>query len=75
VAPYEADAQLAFLDRSNMLDCVISDDSDLLAHGVRTILRTPEQGKAKALSVNNVLSALDLDLSHFRTACVLCGCD
>lgn len=31
VAPYEADAQLAFLCRMGWLDTVISEDSDLLA--------------------------------------------
>ena len=33
VAPYEADAQLAFLCRMGCLDTVISEDSDLLAYG------------------------------------------
>jgi exonuclease-1 len=33
VAPYEADAQLAFLALGNHVDCVITEDSDLLAYG------------------------------------------
>lgn len=33
VAPYEADAQLAFLSIYKFVDCVITEDSDLLAYG------------------------------------------
>ena len=40
VAPYEADAQLAFLARNNLVDVVISEDSDCLAYAVpRTIFK------------------------------------
>jgi exonuclease-1 len=31
VAPYEADAQLAYLARTGYVDCVITEDSDLVA--------------------------------------------
>ena len=33
VAPYESDAQLAFLSREGLVDVVISEDSDLLVYG------------------------------------------
>eukprot|EP01066_Platyproteum_vivax_P002824 Platyproteum_vivax@DN13539_c0_g1_i1.p1 len=33
VAPYEADAQLAYLCKCHYVDAVISEDSDLLAYG------------------------------------------
>lgn len=32
VAPYEADAQLAFLCRARIIDAVISEDSDMIPH-------------------------------------------
>lgn len=35
VAPYEADAQLAFLWNSGRADVVFTEDSDLLAFGVK----------------------------------------
>ena len=38
VAPYEADAQLAFLSRHKLVDVVISDDSDCVLYGVKTVL-------------------------------------
>ena len=33
VAPYEADAQMAFLARNGDVDLVITEDSDLIAYG------------------------------------------
>ena len=38
VAPYEADAQLAYLSISKIVDVVITEDSDLLAFGAPRIL-------------------------------------
>ncbi|TMW62328.1 hypothetical protein Poli38472_009821 [Pythium oligandrum] len=38
VAPYEADAQLAYLSRSKIIDVVISEDSDCIPYGCRTVL-------------------------------------
>ncbi|KAH8853051.1 Exonuclease 1 [Schistosoma japonicum] len=39
IAPYEADAQLAYLNRTGYADFVITEDSDLLLFGCRQILR------------------------------------
>ena len=38
VAPYEADAQLAYLYMSGIAQLVITEDSDLLAFGVKRVL-------------------------------------
>jgi 5'-3' exonuclease len=38
VAPYEADAQLAFLSLNGLVDLVISEDSDLAPFGCQKIL-------------------------------------
>ena len=38
VAPYEADSQLAYLSEMGLIDLVLTEDSDLVAHGARTIL-------------------------------------
>jgi 5'-3' exonuclease len=37
VAPYEADAQLAFLSHIDYVHCVISEDSDLLPFGCKRV--------------------------------------
>lgn len=38
VAPYEADAQLAFLNKIGLADYVVTEDSDLVLFGCRKIL-------------------------------------
>jgi len=37
VAPYEADAQLAYLYKQGIIDVVFTEDSDLLAFGCRKV--------------------------------------
>ena len=37
VAPYEADAQLAYLSREGIVDLVITEDSDLLVFGSKRV--------------------------------------
>uniref|UniRef100_A0A668AS72 Exonuclease 1 n=1 Tax=Myripristis murdjan TaxID=586833 RepID=A0A668AS72_9TELE len=80
VAPYEADAQLAFLSKSGLAHAVITEDSDLLAFGCKkVILKMDKQG-----------NGLEIDQSHlgrcrslgdvftedkFRHMCILSGCD
>lgn len=38
VAPYEADAQLAYLSREGIADVIITEDSDLMAFGAKKML-------------------------------------
>ena len=38
VAPYEADAQLAYLEMQGITDFTISEDSDLLIYGCKKVL-------------------------------------
>ena len=37
VAPYEADAQLAFLSKVGLAQAIITEDSDLLAFGCKKV--------------------------------------
>lgn len=39
VAPYEADAQLCYLEREGYVDGIITEDSDLLVFGCRNVSR------------------------------------
>ena len=38
VAPYEADAQIAFIVNTELADFGISEDSDLLAYGCKKVM-------------------------------------
>jgi len=37
VAPYEADAQLAYLQKEGLVDLVITEDSDMLVFGCKRV--------------------------------------
>ena len=43
VAPYEADAQLAYLEKQGIADIVITEDSDLLAFGCKKVFFKMDQ--------------------------------
>eukprot|EP00618_Florenciella_parvula_P006655 CAMPEP_0119480558 /NCGR_PEP_ID=MMETSP1344-20130328/9308_1 /TAXON_ID=236787 /ORGANISM="Florenciella parvula, Strain CCMP2471" /LENGTH=499 /DNA_ID=CAMNT_0007514879 /DNA_START=170 /DNA_END=1666 /DNA_ORIENTATION=+ len=86
VAPYEADAQLAFLARNNHVDVVISEDSDCLAYEVpRTVFKFDvKTGSGQAVLLKDVLRmdgrSGGLDFRGFSKEmllhmCVLSGCD
>ncbi len=38
VSPYEADGQLAYLSKNDMIDLIISEDSDFIGHGAKAVL-------------------------------------
>lgn len=81
VAPYEADAQLAFLSRNGWVDAVITEDSDLLAFGcTRVIFKLNKEGAGKQVrfvDLGNITkpSLVNFDLDMFRLMCILSGCD
>jgi 5'-3' exonuclease len=39
VAPYEADAQLAFLNKANIAQLIITEDSDLILFGCEKVAK------------------------------------
>lgn len=79
-APFEADSQLAFLSRNNLIDGVISDDLDMLVFGSNLLLKnfTVSKHKSKSIQEINLNKLLfDLDITHkqFVHASMLMGCD
>lgn len=82
VAPYEADAQLAFLWKTGHVDVVFTEDSDLLAFGVGVcFFKMDNQGNGQEIDMQNLKKVKGKpnfkDFSHemLLTACILSGCD
>ncbi|XP_034408456.1 exonuclease 1 [Cyclopterus lumpus] len=80
VAPYEADAQLAFLTKSGLAQAVITEDSDLLAFGCnKVILKMDKQGNGLEIDQSNMGRCRSLGNifteEKFRHMCILSGCD
>jgi len=82
VAPYEADAQLAYLCKTGYVSAVISEDSDLLVFGCTRVLYKfdTKSGKAKEISLESVFNhphynLRNWDQEKFVIMCILAGCD
>ncbi|KAG2413739.1 hypothetical protein HFD88_002928 [Aspergillus terreus] len=81
VAPYEADAQLVYLERQGIIHGIISEDSDLLVFGARRLLSKLDQ-HGDCIEINRADFAACRDVSligwtdaDFRRMCILSGCD
>ncbi|UZJ57264.1 hypothetical protein CBS101457_006584 [Exobasidium rhododendri] len=81
VAPYEADAQLAYLERRGTIDGIITEDSDLIVFGCKTVLyKLNDQGRCIELLHQNRNRCKSLQFgtfsdSLFRQMAILSGCD
>lgn len=80
VAPYEADAQLAYLTKSGLAQAVITEDSDLLAYGCKkVILKMDKEGNGLEIDQSNLGRCRSLGNvfteEKFRYMCILSGCD
>jgi len=82
VAPYEADIQLAYLDKINYVDCVLTEDSDLLALGCKKVLYKLDldtnigfEIEIKNLKKCSKYDFSSFDSDKFLTFCILSGCD
>ncbi|KAF2078068.1 hypothetical protein CYY_000619 [Polysphondylium violaceum] len=83
VAPYEADAQLAYLSITGQVDAIITEDSDLVAYGAPCmIFKMSKDGYGKEVRIENISSInkggwdfMDFNLTMVRQMCILSGCD
>ena len=76
-APEEADSQLAYLCKSNMVYAVLTEDMDILTFGSPKIIRNLSSTKKEPieLNLNNILKRLNLTHDEFIELCILFGCD
>lgn len=80
VAPYEADAQMAYLAKEGIVDFVISEDSDLVVFGVQKILFKLKFPNCRGSffdgsKISKCLGEKFADFDRFRNFCILTGCD
>lgn len=81
VAPYEADAQLVYLEQHGFIDGIVSEDSDLLVFGARRLLSKLDQ-HGDLVEINRAdftacreVSFVGWTDADFRRMCILSGCD
>ncbi|KIV96332.1 hypothetical protein PV10_00213 [Exophiala mesophila] len=81
VAPYEADAQLVYLEQKGIIDGILSEDSDLLVFGAKRLLTKLNQYgelveiNRSELPVCKEVSFAGWTDTMFRQMAILSGCD
>lgn len=81
IAPYEADAQLAFLSRNGLVDFVIATDGDMLPYGCERMFYSMNcDGVGKYIDRSKVFTNKEIGLTGFTeemfiSMCVLAKCD
>ena len=81
VAPYEADAQLVYLERKGFIQGILSEDSDLLVFGAKCLLTKLDQyGECIAIYRKDFATCRDISFAgwsdtEFRRMAILSGCD
>ena len=82
VAPYEADAQLAYLEKTGTIEAIVTEDSDLLVFGCRTLLLKMSQfgdcveiKREKFANVRGTITLHGWTDEDFRHMAILSGCD
>jgi flap endonuclease-1 len=76
-APTEAEAFCSYLCKTGIVDCVISNDSDVLAYGSKYLIRelNIHYGTCQFVELDKVLEGLQLDQNSFLDLCIMLGCD
>ncbi|KAL5436527.1 hypothetical protein PMIN07_006877 [Paraphaeosphaeria minitans] len=81
VAPYEADSQLAYLERKGIIDGILSEDSDLLVFGAKCLItKLDKYGECIEVNRSHFTACREVSLvgwsdADFRRMAILSGCD
>ena len=76
-APQEADSQLSYLCKENLVYAVLTEDMDILTFGSPRIIRNLTSSKKIPLEIalNDVLEKFNITYEQFIELCILFGCD
>lgn len=82
MAPYEADAQLAYLYLNGKVQMVITEDSDLLVFGVKKVFFKMDRAGngcevdlARMGEIDDEIDLRTFNHDMFMTTCIMSGCD
>lgn len=81
VAPYEADAQIAFLNNNDICQYIITEDTDLILYGCQKIIyKLDVTGKCVLYERSKLAKCFGphgakMEFEKFRRICILSGCD
>lgn len=81
VAPYEADAQMVYLEKRGLVDGILSEDSDLLVFGCKLLIsKLDKYGRCVEINRRDFCACREISLTgwtdtDFRRMAILSGCD
>lgn len=79
VAPYEADAQMAYMYQQRLVSLIVTEDSDLLVFGCdKVFFKLDGEGFGYEINISDLKKVPQLhfrDMDWFVRTCVLSGCD
>lgn len=74
-APEEADSQCAYLAKNKLVDCVYTEDMDILTFGSPKIVRNINDCSYMEIDLDNIQNKLDISNDEFIQFCILLGTD
>jgi flap endonuclease-1 len=76
-APGEAEIFCSYLSNNNIINGCISEDTDVIASGIKYFIRGININKnyAYVYNLDDILNDLRLNYTEFVDLCLLCGCD
>jgi flap endonuclease-1 len=77
IAPLEAECMCADLCKRNIVDAVLTEDTDVLAYGSPVFLSKIDTKNDTCVRIlhKTVLDSLSLTQEQFLDLCIMCGCD
>jgi Chloriridovirus flap endonuclease 1-A len=74
-APGEAEAYCAYLMSKDLVDGVVSNDSDLLTYGCTKLILHINNDQCQYINLNILLEGLNFTKEQFVDFCIMCGTD
>lgn len=74
-APDEAEKFCVYLYKQNIVDYVVSDDTDVFAFGCNNVLKTNIKNNITEINIDILKQKIDYNDKKFLDFCILSGCD
>lgn len=74
-SPYEAETLCSHLCILGYVDCVMSEDSDVLVYGTPMFITKLSGNGCVVIKYSDILDELEMSFESFRDLCIMCGSD
>lgn len=75
IAAEEADSQLAYMAKNNLIDYIYSEDMDILTFGGTKLIKNIGKKNMFIVNLDKILEEGNLKFKEFIELCILLGCD